>query len=321
MRAGLITASSTIGALCVLAGCAESHDPPRPLRSCDPDAPESTCEADEACRATLDGEHLCMRTCERSVTSLCDTGEACVNRVPGPPHVCWIGGPMGRGDPCEHDVECARGLRCNRQRVCEEACDSPELVCTTPGLRCDGSVCQIPIPAGTPCADTRDCDPDFTCGPETLFTCQPRCPSEGLCADGSSCEWDAYCAEEGGPARIEGCERTADGSIGCDEGEVCVLTEVGVRRCVRAGCRPDNSGGVSCAALPCLPDPEQPTTAVCWPGGRVELGEPCSDSHACAPGAACNGVGVCAWACRTEGAECSGEPRHVCRDFVCTPEA
>lgn len=120
--------------------------------------------------------------------------------------------------------------------------------------------------------------------------------------------------------RLDTCSRTPEGSIGCRENDLCVLTSAGVRRCVARGCRPDDPGGIVCGA--CLPDPEDPGENICWPGGPLEFGDPCSSSYDCPRGAACNAAGVCAYACTTEGEPCGGGlVDHVCRDHVCSPAA
>jgi len=111
------------------------------------------------------------------------------------------------------------------------------------------------------------------------------------------------------------------GSVGCEADEVCALTAVGVRRCMRAGCHRDGSADVDCPLVDtCLPDPEDPDTNVCWLGGTVGIGEPCESSYECGAGLACGPDGLCTYGCYEEGAPCASLPGHVCRDFVCTAE-
>jgi len=58
---------------------------------------------------------------------------------------------------------------------------------------------------------------------------------------------------------------------------------------------------------------------LCWLGGTLEFGEPCSDSYECSLGLACNATGVCSYACDFPGEPCRTLHEHVCRDGVCTP--
>ncbi len=104
----------------------------------------------------------------------------------------------------------------------------------------------------------------------------------------------------------------------CAEDEQCILTQAGVRRCVVRDCQPDGTGPL-CSGT-CLPDPESPAENVCWPGGAAGFNEPCATSYDCPRGAACNAVGVCSYACTTEGEPCAGGlVDHVCHDHVCSP--
>ena len=96
------------------------------------------------------------------------------------------------------------------------------------------------------------------------------------------------------------------------------MTSVGVRRCMRAGCRPDGAGDPCSTA--CLPDPEDPGTNICWLGGPLDYDAPCTSSYDCPRSTGCNTEGLCKYACTTEGAPCPTLDGHVCRDFVCTPE-
>lgn len=303
----------------VAIACSESHERPR---TCDPMSPISACEADEVCRPTWEDEWVCMRTCFEH----CETGEACVARRPeAPPFVCWPGGPEPRGASCSHSVQCARGHYCNAQNICEEACDSPEFECSTTGLRCTSyRVCQVPIPPGTACSAIQECDPYHVCDPETLFTCQPKCPPSGECPDRSACDPASgeRCPIIGELPRFDECARTGEDSVGCAETETCVMTTVGVRRCVVRGCEPGGTGEPCLDRVPCLPDPENPAENVCWPGGALGWAEPCTSSYECRFGLACNSVGVCTYACMTEGEPCGGGlVDHVCRDHVCSPAA
>lgn len=322
----LMCARSGFGSVALgvlLACCGQSHPPPLP---CDPAMDGGgACPPGQVCRETWDGDHVCMETCGESGPLVCASGAACARRAPGPELVCWPGGNREHGEACSHGVQCAFGLACNRIRICEEACGTYGAECTTPGYRCIHSVCQPPIPRDTPCVSPSDCDPFYLCGPDTLFTCQPTCPPGGVCYDGTPCnelDHTVTCGDDE-PPRFDSCERAADGTaVGCAEGQACVLTAVGVRRCVRAGCRPDEHDA-RCGGNACLPDPEDPDTLVCWPGGSVRGGQPCSDSYECSRGMACNSAGRCASTCAVEGEPCSAVtmPGHVCRDHVCTPEA
>ncbi len=68
-----------------------------------------------------------------------------------------------------------------------------------------------------------------------------------------------------------------------------------------------------------LPDPEDPSTFVCWLGGTVQRGEPCASHYD-----GCNEAGVCASRCGEGLRPCSDTMAaygpHVCRGGVCTPE-
>lgn len=122
-----------------LVACSGSHAPARP---CTPETAEEVCTEAEACRETLEGDYLCMQICDDLTSGSrtpCRGGEACLNRTPGPPYVCWPGGPLTQGDPCERSTECGHGLACNLDDVCEEVCEYPEGSCSTPGLQCVGA--------------------------------------------------------------------------------------------------------------------------------------------------------------------------------------
>ncbi len=137
-----------------------------------------------------------------------------------------------------------------------------------------------------------------------------------VCADGRSCTDENDCRSPD-PPRVDTCERTPDGAVGCREGESCIMTSVGVRRCMRVGCDPRDP---FCSRQPCLADPEDSTSFVCWLGGTVEILEPCDSPYDCRDGYACNAVGVCSYVCAVEGEPClGGLVDHVCRDYVCSP--
>lgn len=230
-----------------------------------------------------------------------------------------MGGPRRKGEECERTSECGFALRCTRDGVCEDTCWRGE-TCATEGLICDHAACVVSAPAGTPCARDWQCNEDLRCRANALYTCRAACGHDLRCPDGSECSViGADCPLTHTPVAVDLCERTATGSIGCREDEACVLTTVGVRRCMYAGCEPGASATVCGGA--CLPDPENPSVHVCWLGGPTPLGAPCENSYECMSRHACNDAGLCAPVCETEGARCRGSgPGHVCRNFVCTPE-
>lgn len=290
------------------AGCAVSH---AGLKECDPGSGEP-CTVGEVCAATPDGMYACMGVCDRFTMNLCLTGEACLTAPEG--FVCWVGGPVVQGAACEHHLDCVRGLRCNRDGVCEQVCETVDVDCDTARLRCEYGVCQLPVGPGSPCARPVDCSPLLSCLAVDSFTCQESCQRE-LCTSGASCGDRSDCLT--GPVSRDSCE--IEGSVGCRLGEVCRRTPVGVLRCMRTGCEPHGSLA-PCSAAECLPDPEEPENNICWIGGATAFGAPCADSYECSRGQACNAAGVCSYACTTEGAPCPTLEAHVCRDFVCTPE-
>lgn len=282
-RSPAIVRAIAVGALL---GCSASHEP---VRHCDPAAPEADCRSNERCNRTYEGIHVCMRTCD-DVGALCETGEVCLFNREGRYATCWLGGPAALGEACERGGQCQPGLRCNRERVCQESCSVPELMCSTPGLVCEGSVCQRPVPTGAPCTYYGDCSPGHFCPATALFTCAPECNWLTMeCPDGSSCDPSGEgCPLTYRPEEVDACERTSAGPVGCRVNEVCVLTTLGLRRCALE-CDPTDSFGFE----ECLPDPEDPSTYVQWPGGLIDRGQPCTSSHECTRGLACNADGVC----------------------------
>ncbi len=222
---------------------------------CDPALDDTDCSSGSVCRATLDGEFLCMETCELSID--CADGAACINRLPGPPWVCWIGGPLERDAPCTTNSSCGFGMRCNRDGVCREVCYEENTDCEAPGLRCEIGACTTPVPPGSPCRGSSDCSPPYTsCRPETLYTCQAPCwnptanPDAGTCPDGSTCTGDLDCLDREVVA-VDQCTRTAEGSEGCQLWTpICILTTLGIRRCMR----PCASFEDRCGSYNCLPD-------------------------------------------------------------------
>lgn len=309
--------------------CSMTHAAPQPPIACDPDAGATGCPEGLVCFPNVEGDHVCLKECDAyREGAVCASGEACAPRSPDPPplFVCWPGGRGARGETCEGVRQCARGLLCNADHVCEEACNRLDYDCRTPGTVCHHGVCAAPrLPVGAPCSEDTDCAAAYSrCGAETAFTCQPSCinglsdPSRArTCLAGGPCNEDGDCPL--GPIEpVDACERTPSGSLGCRERQVCAMTSRGVRRCMDAGCRPDGSGEVRCRDA-CLPDPEDPAIHVCWLGGTVRRGEACATSYECALGDACGREGVCRDACTEEGAPCHLEGQ-VCRNFVCTVE-
>jgi hypothetical protein len=292
-------------------GCSVVHGPL-------PCGLDRSCPDGFRCREVREGELLCLEACSRYMWSrwTCDSGEACLYIEPLDPSdrpvgfVCWPGGPRWLGEACAADEECGYALACNRFGVCSEACPSVAVACSTPGELCDDGACVVPLPWGTPCTRRDDCSAGDYCSGPALFSCQGRCFSEE-CRDGRVCSTQADCMSE--PAAIDLCERTAEGSTGCASGEVCALTQTGVRRCMPA-CERDVSS--DCGGGLCLPDPEDPERGVCWAGGTAEHGEPCGDAYDCVPGYGCSAVvRTCQRTCAT------GCLLHQeCRDLVCEPE-
>ncbi len=118
-----------------LLACSSAHEP---LRPCTPANEGIDCSSDEACRENVQGDFVCITTCDPLAPfPQCADGEVCLHRPPGSPWVCWPGGPVLQSQPCSDPAECARGLSCNRDGVCEEVCDYPRGPCSTPGLTCD----------------------------------------------------------------------------------------------------------------------------------------------------------------------------------------
>ncbi len=98
------------------------------------------------------------------------------------------------------------------------------------------------------------------------------------------------------------------------------MTTLGVRRCMEPCESFEDASG--CDGN-CLPDPEDPSTFVCWLGGPAEIGDTCETHYDCRYGA-CNEAGVCAYRCGEGLLPCSetmvAYGPHVCRGGVCTPE-
>lgn len=297
-------------------GCSQTH---QAAERCDPSLGESACPEGFSCRPDYTGEaHFCMRRCWGMF--VCDTGEVCIGHPEGEGAVCYLGGPVTRGEPCDRHQECARELACNRDGVCEELCDSldPDYDCLGEGLECEYSICQTPAPLGAPCTRVEDCSPSQWCASEALYTCQDQCHSGFplTCSDGTECRFYEDCFQDEFTP-IDLCERTDAGSMGCEEGEACILTPQGVRRCMKTGCHPDGTG--TPCGRPCLADPEDPDTLVCWIAAGHRLGQACETHYDCL-GNMCNREGVCSYECTTEGEPCPTLEGYVCRDFACTPE-
>lgn len=310
--------SATAGWLVCAAGCVTAHALPIP---CDPAG--SDCPDGHVCRQTLtadgDGDYQCMRACGTlSDRQACEDGSTCVPRRPGPEWACWPGGPVARGERCDHPIECAFGLWCTRDRICEELC-SADTDCTTPGLRCEWSTCVHPTELGAPCRSPFDCSPGIhSCGPQGLFTCQAACTG-GRCPDGRVCTLHEHCLEPD-PPRVDACSREDPGS--CSPREACVAWMPGVHRCMHTGCDPDDAFA-SCFGRPCLPDPEAPSQFVCWLGGSTSWGEPCLTDYECVGGACRNGA--CTPDCGDGRPTCQerlGDSAHAytCNDGYCERE-
>ena len=302
------------GALAALLAAGCTHSGP-----CDRSDPES-CRDGYRCGWTgTEGGTACMAECDPDEGLLCATGEACLSSVAHSP-VCFAGGTVGLGGECPSWLDCERGLACNRHGRCEHPCAeaSPE-ICIARGLTCDYGVCALRTAVGAPCTDEFDCSQYQLCAPTRLFTCQDYCWEGGCGVSRRACDSNDDCLADDAEA-MDTCTRTAEGSVGCGMGFVCARTSLGVRRCMFAGCAP---GEPTCALLqPCLPDPEDPSTSLCWTGGHRGMGEACADSYECAPYLACNAAGVCSAVCPVNGEPCDRLPisGQTCRDHVCTPD-
>ena len=194
-----------VSAVVVLTACGQAHV--ADYFPCETVGPEG-CAAGQVCRETAEGELRCMPVCDAGEGRLCPNGAACVHRRPGPEWVCWTGGALAQGEPCDHPVYCAWGLTCNRDEICEQACDgafrNDRFECDTVGHECIGGMCRPPIPAGTPCTESNgiDCggatclpDPE---APET-WICWPGGPvrSREPCSDSYQCSLGDGCSSDG----------------------------------------------------------------------------------------------------------------------------
>ncbi len=97
--------------------------------------------------------------------------------------------------------------------------------------------------------------------------CRPYCHEDGQCAAGERCFLTL--APEGSPERPRVCEAVCELlAQDCDTGE---------------GCYPG------------------PVSPACYPAGTLAVGDGCTWSDECVPGAACSGDGVCVALCGTAG--------------------
>lgn len=107
----------------------------------------------------------CYEPCDPLAPPACPTGVACERRSDG--FVCEGNAnprPLGIGEPCDFDVECAHGLVCQPGAEVT-GCEAPE---------CCAAVCDTTEPE--PCAPGEACVPLFErpwSGAETLGACSP----------------------------------------------------------------------------------------------------------------------------------------------------
>jgi hypothetical protein len=89
------------------------------------------CADDLSCFAQEGAEvsPVCMRDCDRDEDRFCDDGSVCIEAfVDGSPRelgVCYLGGPVAIGSPCEFGVDCAQGAICvdtGDSQSCYAAC-------------------------------------------------------------------------------------------------------------------------------------------------------------------------------------------------------
>jgi hypothetical protein len=205
------------------------------------------------------------------------------------------GGECSADRQCGLDYHCDRSaLRCpgicRRLRDQNEACDPLNGVSCLPGLTCLNGGCDLPLDAGTPCAQTSDCGSGLFCDQFLMPAACAPLRSDGPCNDGENdCAPKAVCLSDGGcaVAKQEGDSCTA-GAHECNLLSSCVggmctrwgglndpcgtLAPGETSNCLIGGCLYDGGSSIGvCVFLPV--DAGCDTNAECGPGGAC-IGTP-----------------------------------------------
>jgi len=96
---------------------------------------------------------VCMADCDLGTQRICDDGSVCTEREGGGDGVCYLGGMVADGAPCESPLECLQGSICvavsDEEKICARACVVDD------GSRCGaGQECAALMSGGGFCRDT-----------------------------------------------------------------------------------------------------------------------------------------------------------------------
>jgi hypothetical protein len=206
-----------------------------------------------------------------------------------------LGGTVGNGGNCYHDLSCANGY-----------CDATLEVCP--------STCKAFVQANGACSQGQECAPDLSrTGPIGSETCQPMSNLDGPCP----CRPGLWCDPSGNTCKALQSSGSCDPTLNqCTEDHVCVGSPSTCQPIVGQGgsCAVDpgvcGAGwecvGTTCAAPPGLGEPCEMlcsagycnylgTPAVCTP--HKALGADCQFPFECASGACTAGKCVAASFC------------------------
>lgn len=230
------------------------------------------------------------------------------------------------GEPCQSEGDCVPGASCALVSrgggldsfECVERCDDVPFS-SLPAGRCEGGEICYPIrgdrpgwlgcfpggsaPIGAACTFVGECERSSVCLFETEAegSCAPVCAPAG-CVEGEGCAGVGDCAENLECALVRSTGTWADAACVA----VCVSPD-------RAADVPTLcSDGEACFRL----GPSGFGPWGCYPGGEIEIGDPCNSVDQCVRGAVCWDLGSgpsCVRAC-AEDADC---PSGACTSGLC----
>ena len=270
---GLRSCESTGLTLCnALTPTAESCDGID--NDCNGATDEGTCDDGKVCTDDLcGGTSGCTHTNNKAT---CSDGNACTANDTCTGGFCKGGGATNcdDGNPCTDD-SCATGSGCkyaNNKGKCEDG--DP---CTI-GDKCAGAFC---LPgAATVCNDGNPCTADV-CLPEG---CTYTAVSGGVCSDGDNCTIGDSCAV----GKCSGKPRD------CDDGSACTTDSCAGGLCVHTATDGTCDDNNACT-----------DGDVCTGGICVGIAKSCVSSSSCVISTCAAGSGGCAYASKSDGADCS----------------
>jgi RHS repeat-associated protein len=212
---------------------------------------------------------------------------------------CSVLCPCAQGGACQSNAECQAGLSCT-SGTCQPPVMDDGNPCTADSIGANGTIVHMPLPAGTSCSDSDQCDGQEVCNAtgECLGGAPPALD------DGNPCTTDA-CTPADGITHVPVATGTS-----CSDANVCD----GAEAC-------DGAGGCAVGTPPAIDDGNPCTADACdsligVTHTPLPSGTSCADSNVCNGAETCNGTGEC-----IGGVAPSIDDQNACTEDTCDASA